>query len=170
MTKILRNNKNLLIIGIIFPLIIGCNLFPCGWATDLDEIDKKPTPDFLIGKYKLEERTLNFIPGYENAKNAELNLEKNGSLIIKNTPIGTFDFMDYYNETDQNVNAIGNWKARSGKYTAKLRVNLNFEKEYSELDVSTSWKIYEKDGKPVIFIILGDPDSCAAARFIKIDE
>ena len=147
--------------------LISCNLVPCGWDYDLYKIHNKPTPKFLIGKYKLDKRTLNYIPGYKNAKNAELILEENGALIFENIPIGTFDFMDYYDETEKNVNAIGKWKVRSGNYTANLDVDINFEKAYSKLDFSTSWKIYEKEGKPVIFIIIGDPDSCAAARFIK---
>ena len=164
------NNKKWLIIVITLLLIISCNLLPCGWDYDLYKIHNEPTSEFIIGKYKLDERTLNYIPEYENAKNAELILEENGTLILKNIPIGTFDFMDYYNETEQNVNAIGNWKVRSGKYTANLDVDINFEKEYSKLDMTTSWKIYEKERKPVIFIIIGDSDSCTAARFIKTNN
>ena len=108
--------------------------------------------------------------GYENAKSAELILKKDGSLEIKSTPIGTFDFMSYYDEADKNMNAIGTWKTKKGKYNAELNVAVEFEKEYSELDFRTTWDIYEKNGKPVILIIIGDPDSCAAARFVKITE
>jgi len=170
MTKISLKNIKFLILGISLSLFVSCNLFPCGWATDLDSVDEKPKADFLIGTYKLDERTLDFIPGYENAESARLILKKDGSLEIKNTPIGTFDFMSYYDETDQNVNGTGTWKTEKGKYNAELNVGVKFEKKYSELDFWTDWDIYKKNGKPVIFIIIGDPDSCAAARFIKIAE
>ena len=160
-----KMNKNKwLIIVISLLLLISCNLVPCGWDYDLYRIHNKPTTKFLIGNYKPDERTRNYIKEY---KNAELILEENGSLIFKNTPIRTFDFMNYYDETEKNVNAIGKWKVKSGNYTANLDVDLNFEKAYSKLDYSTTWKIYEKEGKAVIFIIIGDPDSCAVARFIK---
>ncbi len=170
MKKKLLNIEKWLILGIICSIQISCNIIPCGWTTDLTEVNEKPNSDFIIGIYRLDERTINFIPGYEKAGNAELNLKKDGTLEIKDTPIGTFDFMDYYDENDQNVNVIGKWKIRDGKDTAELSVDLNFEEKYSELNTSTSWKIYEKDEKPVIFIILGDPDSCASARFIKTTE
>ena len=69
------------------------------------------------------------------------------------------------------MDAIGKWKTSYNKGTAELNVNVQFDSIKTDLtDFWTSWRIYEKDGKAVVFIIVGDPDSCSAARFEKTNE
>ncbi len=158
------------IITILFT-ISSCTLIPCGWDSDLDLVENNPKKEFLIGKYKLDERTVKHIQGYENSQNAKLNIKADGTFEMRNTPKRTFDFMSNYNSKDSVVDATGNWKTSYNKGTAELNVNVHFDSTKTDLtDFWTSWRIYEKNGKAIIFIIVGDPDGCSAARFEKINE
>ena len=151
---------------LILSAISSCTLIPCGWDSDLDTVEEKPKAEFLIGNYTLDERTINYIQGYENAQNAELSLKPNGTFNMRKIPKGTFDFMGYYKSMDISVDASGTWKTSFDKGTAELNVKVEFDSTKTDLaDFWTSWRIYEKDNKPVIFIMVGDPDECAAARF-----
>ena len=171
MKKSLPEIKIGIYIIIILISISSCTLIPCGWDSDLDLVEKKPENEFLIGNYKLDERTLKYIQGYENSQSAELNIKSDGTFEMRNTPKRTFDFMSNYNSRDTIVDAIGKWKANFSKGTAELNVNVQFDSTKTDLtDFWTSWKIYEKDKKAIIFIIVGDPDNCSSARFEKITE
>ena len=155
----------------ILTTILICTLIPCGWDSDLDLVEKNPKNEFMIGKYKLDERTVEYIPGYENFQNAELNIKSDGTFEMRNIPKRTFDFTSNYNSNNDVVDAIGKWKTSYNKGTAELNVNVQFDSIKTDLtDFWTSWRIYEKDGKAVVFIIVGDPDSCSAARFEKTNE
>ena len=157
------------LIALITITTSSCTYIPCGWDSDLDTIKEEPQTENLIGRYRLDERTIKFIPGYENAQEAELNINADGTFDMQKIPKGTFDFMEYYNSMDINIDAKGRWKTSFNKGTAKLHVNVKFDSTKTDLkDFWTSWRIYEKDKKPVIFIIVGDPDECAAARFERI--
>lgn len=156
---------------LVLSAISSCTLIPCGWDSDLDSVEEKPQTEFLIGKYKLDERTLKYIQGYENAHSAELNIKPDGTFEMRKIPQGTFDFMGYYNSMDINVDASGTWKTSFDKGIAELNVKVEFDNTKTDLpDFWTSWRIYEKDEKPVIFIMVGDPDECAVARFERIKE
>ena len=76
----------------ILTTILSCTLIPCGWDSDLDLVEKNPKNEFMIGKYKLDERTVEYIPGYENFQNAELNIKSDGTFEMRNIPKRTFDF------------------------------------------------------------------------------
>ena len=171
MRKSLTEIKFGIFISIILTSISSCSLIPCGWDSDLNLIEKKPQTEFLVGKYKLDERTLKYIQGYENAISAELNIKSDGTFEMRNVPKGTLDFMGYYYSMDTNVNATGNWKTNYRKGTAELNVSVKFDSTKTDLtDFGTSWRIYEKDDKPIVFIMVGDPDECSAARFEKKSE
>ena len=159
--------KSLLGLIVLFLSLAGsCALIPCSWDADLDALEKTPQADFLVGAYMLDERTLNYVPGYENAQNAVLNLNPDGTFEMRNVPKGTFDFMGYYDEMNVTVDAKGTWKVGYGKGTAELNVSVEFDSTLTDLsNFWTSWRIYEKDKKPIVFIMVGDPDECAAVRF-----
>ncbi len=148
--------------------ISSCTLNPCGWDSDLDSIKEKPTSEFLIGKYKFDERTKR-IQGFENSQNAELNIKSDGTFEMKNIPKGTLDFMSYYDSMNVNIDANGKWKVIYHKGAAELSVKVMFDSTKTDLNnFYTSWKIYKKDKKAVILIMVGDIDECSAARFEKI--
>lgn len=146
--------------------ISSCTLIPCGWDSDLDSIKEKPTSEFLIGKYKFDERTKR-IQGFENSQNAELNIKSDGTFEIKNIPKRALDFNASY--MDKSIDVSGEWRASYREGTAQLGVLVMFDSTKTDLnDFYTSWRIYKKDQKAVIFIMVGDPDECSAARFEKI--
>ena len=171
MIKLLTAIKIGISIIIILTTISSCTLIPCGWDSDLDVLEEKPTNEFLIGKYKLDERTIKYIQKYENSQNAELNIKADGTFEMRNIPKGTLDFIGYYDSMDINIDAIGEWKTSYDKGTAELNVNVQFDSTKTNLtDFWTSWRIYEKGKKAVVFIMVGDPDECAAARFERKTE
>ena len=170
----LNEHMGKLLLGLYLLILLtisSCTLIPCGWDSDLNTIEEKPQVEFLIGKYKLDDRTLKYIQGYQNAQNAELNIKPDSTFEMRKVPKGTLDFMGYYKSMDINVDASGTWKTSFDKGTAELIVNIEFDSTKTDLtDFWTTWRIYEKDEKPVIFIMIGDPDECAAARFEIIKE
>lgn len=146
--------------------ISSCTLIPCGWDSDLDSIKEKPTSEFLIGKYKFDERTKR-IQGFENSQNAELNIKSDGTFEINNIPKRALDFNASY--MDKGIDVSGEWRTSYREGTAQLGVLVMFDSTKTDLnDFYTSWRIYKKDQKAVIFIMVGDPDECSAARFEKI--
>ncbi|HTO36528.1 MAG TPA: hypothetical protein VLZ72_09825 [Flavobacterium sp.] len=146
--------------------ISSCTLIPCGWDYDLDLVKEKPTNEFLIGKYQFDERTKH-IQGFENSQNAELNIKSDGTFEINNIPKRALDFNASY--MDKGINVSGEWRTSYRKGTAQLGVLVMFDSTKTDLnDFYTSWRIYKKDQKAVIFIMVGDPDECSAARFEKI--
>ncbi|MDY0089432.1 MAG: hypothetical protein RBR78_03605 [Flavobacteriaceae bacterium] len=148
--------------------ISSCTLIPCGWDSDLDSVKEKPTNEFLIGKYQFDERTKH-IQGFENSQNAELNIKSDGTFEINNIPKRALDFNASY--MDKSIDVNGEWKANYYKEKALLNVKFMFDSTKTDLnDFYTSWRIYKKDQKAVIFIMVGDPDECSAARFEKITE
>ena len=160
------------IIGSCFLILMtfsSCYLIPCGADQGIDAVKEEPTNEFLTGTYRLDETTVKFMPGFENANKALLILGSNGILEMKDVPLGTIDFDAYYDSMHINVNAKGEWKSSYNERQAKLQVNFKFENSEKEpINYITSWKIYERDGTPVIYIMVGDPDECVAARFEKV--
>lgn len=113
--------------------ISSCTLIPCGWDSDLNLVEKSPKNEFLIGNYKLDERTIKHIQGYENSQSAELKIKSNGTFEMLNTPKRTFDFMSNYNSKDTVVDASGKWKTSYKKGTAELNVNVEFDSTKTDL-------------------------------------
>lgn len=147
---------------------LSCTLIPCRWNSDLDLLKEKPTNEFLIGKYKIDEKTKR-IQGFENAQNAELIIKSNGTFEMKNIPKRTLDFDASY--TDKNIDVNGEWK--TNYYDEKALFNAKFMFDSTKTDLKnfmTSWIIYKKDKKAIISIMVGDPDECSSVRFEKITK
>jgi lipocalin len=126
-------------------------------------MEKLPTENELIGDYKL-----NIKPPYSVGP-AKLILNKNNTFELKNVPIGVLDvFNSDYKQNQKSLQDItGKWKI-SNNDNYELKVSIEYNKIDSQLEnIGSSWILYEQDKKPVILIILGDPDSCEALSFIK---
>ena len=120
----------------------------------------------MVGEYKLD-----INPPASRAP-AKLTLKKDSTFIIKQIPIGVLNvFYSDYKQDDNNLeNITGTWKITDNYDELKLSVDIQLSDINDKLDnIWTSWKLYEKDNKPVVLIILGDPDSCNALKFIKND-
>jgi hypothetical protein len=145
-------------------ILNSCYLIPCNYYSDLDNYDKIPELQKLIGNYKLD------IDSPASAAPGELILKKDSTLILKNIPIGVLDvFRSDYDTKEKSPTEInGTWKISNYKDQLRLDVNLKFENVDKKLrNFKTDWDLYKKNEKPVILIILGDPDSCEALKFIK---
>ena len=143
-------------IGIIL-LLFSCNYLPCGWDSDLQILKQAPLINELVGVYKPDSITKQNISGF---RLAEFVLDSNGNLVFKNIPIGA---LDIERQNDQSpMNGVGRWDVNSN---AQISVNLKFEGH--EAGFRTSYRLYNKNGRKVIFMIIGDPDECSAARFVQ---
>lgn len=168
MTSLLTKIKIRTYVLAALVFISSCRLIPCPWDSDLDLFDEKPKNELLIGKYQFDQRTLNHVPGYDKAQNAKLELNVDGTFEMTGIPKGTFDHIHYHELDSTTVGAFGHWTAGFDEGTAELNVRVKFDSAETDLkDFWTSWKIYLKDKNPIILIVLGDPDSCLAARFEK---
>jgi hypothetical protein len=155
--------KQSLILTFILLLITSCTLIPCTSDSGLDYVNENPKPNFLIGTYKLDEWTLSKTQGYSNSQNSRLKVYSNGLFELINIPKGTIDINTLYYSEGEDIDANGTWKTRFKEgETAQFSVNFS--------SLSMVWKIYEQDEKAVILIRVGDPDNCAAVRFIKTSE
>jgi hypothetical protein len=161
--KSLSNIKWILLI--LFSVVLSnCGFIPCPYYSDLEQLEKLPTDEQLIGDYKLNIRPPNSVGP------AELILKQNNTFELKNVPVGVLDVFnaDYKQNEKSLQNITGKWKAYSDKDNYELNVTIEYNKIDPQLEnIGTSWKLYEQDKKPVILIILGDPDSCEALSFIK---
>jgi hypothetical protein len=119
----------------------------------------------LVGAYRFDEISKQTIPGYENLDNSEIVLQENGKLTYRNVPISTFDFEKFYNNNNQLINGNGQWSINNNEGKEDLFVTLDSTELLNAY--STSFRLYKKENKYVIFIIVGDPDECVAARFVK---
>jgi len=144
--------------------IYGCSSNKCDWSNDLTNISKKPDSTQLYGVYKPDDRTLKTIPGYSNLKDAEIILEADDKLTVKNIPVSTFDFVNYNKNVHQPVNGNGRWRAFYDKYAAvSVAIHLDSNLVGS---VGTHYRLFQKNGKYLIALPLGHPDDCVVARFI----
>jgi hypothetical protein len=148
-------------------VLSGCSLIPCNSNSELDSLNAKPKDDELVGTYLPDRRTLLDIPGIQT--NSKMILTKDHKFVFENIPKSTFHTEAFYNESYDLVNGIGEWQSDFTEYTAELFVKVDEEELNSEgkFDFATSWKIYKYGKKHVIFIIVGDPDECAAIRLIQ---
>lgn len=168
MNKILTKIKYGVFICIILTLITNCTLIPCDWDSDLNLVEKKPQDKFIIGKYKLDKRTLKKIKGYENSQNTELIINTDGTFEVKNTPKGIMHFMRFENSDEINTTSTGEWKSSYNKGTAQLHVSIKCDTTNTGVTgFGALWRIYEKNNKAVIFIMVDNPDECTAVRFEK---
>jgi hypothetical protein len=142
----------------------SCNYSPCGWDDDLSSLSAVPIDQTLVGIYKPDEITT-MIPGYKEVA-AQITLEKGGILKIQNIPGSTLDSERNYSNKHEPISVYGKWTVEKKEKQIELSVSLNFEPNTSGSH-GTSFRLYRKKGKHVIFIIVGDPDECAAARFIQ---
>ena len=162
--KSLLNFKWILLI-LFLVVLSNCEFIPCPYYSNLEQLEKLPTEAELIGNYRLIIKTTK---SFESKK---LVLNKNNTFKLQNVPVGVFDIFN--SDYKQNVNSLqditGKWKiVKSENNDYKLNVSIEFKRINSTLEnVNTSWKLYEQNNKPVILIILGDPDSCEALSFIK---
>ncbi len=160
--KSYRNIKFLLLI-LFSVLLSNCGFLTCPYYADLEQMEKLPTENELIGDYKLNIKPPNSVGP------AELILNKNNTFELKNVPIGVLDvFNSDYKQNQKSLQDItGKWKI-SNNDNYELNVSIEYNKIDSLLEnIGSSWILYEQDKKPVILIILGDPDSCEALSFIK---
>jgi len=142
----------------------NCRFAPCPYYAGLERLEKLPTKTELKGHY-----TLNIEP-LSSVGPAELILYENNLFKLKNIPIGVLDV--FYSDYKQGQNSLqditGKWKISNSDNNYELNVSIDYKKIDSQLGiVSSNWELYYQDKKPVILIILGDPDSCEALSFIK---
>lgn len=137
---------------------------------------ENPKPEFLVGKYKLDNRTLEY-EIFKDSGDVELVINKDHTFQILKLPIEGAQFGVFNEKKNIRININREWKTFEGKNDFLSRENsifhVSYNHDYNDSDsmgYGGSWKIYEKGGKPVIFYILGDPDSCEAVRYIKTAE
>ena len=145
-------------------LLCGCNSTSCGWDDDVENVSKPPAAKEMYGSYKPDDRTRKKIPGYTNST-AEIILQEADNVQVKNVPVSTFDFVDYYKGNHQTINGGGKWKPDYGQF-ARISVGLSFD-DNKNRTVGTFYRLYKKDGKYVIILPIAHPDACIAARFIQ---
>ncbi|RNL83706.1 hypothetical protein ED312_14575 [Sinomicrobium pectinilyticum] len=150
-------------------ILTNCSrIIPCNLNSGLDAISHNPKPEFLIGKYKLDAKTIKTVKEYKNIKDGYLIIKSDGTFEMKNIPEGTFDFDAYYDGKIEGIDVRGSWKSTAHDESAHLVMDINFNKEQTDLKgYLASWQIYVKDEKAVILIPIGDPDECMAVRFLK---
>ena len=162
--KSLQNIKWILLI-LISVVLSNCGFIPCPYYSDLEQLEKLPTKGELIGDYKLNINPPNSVGP------TKLVLNKNSTFELKNIPVGVLDvFNADYEQNGKSLEDItGKWKiSKRENNDYELNISIEFNRIDSQLEnISTSWKLYEQNNKPVILIILGDPDSCEALSFIK---
>jgi len=150
---------------IIILLLSSCYLIPCGWDSDLQTVKGQTSTKSLVGTYRLDQISKQTIPNYNKLDNSEIVLQENGKLTYRNVPVSTFDFEKYYENNNQLTNGTGQWSVDNNVGNEELFVTLDNTELLNAY--STSFRLYKKDNKYVIFIIMGDPDECLAARFVK---
>ena len=143
----------------------SCNYFPCGWDSDLTTVKQTPSTDKLTGAYYPDQITKQIIKGYDHVDSCFIHLDANGTITYRNIPINTFDFEKASENKVYPIDGTGKWKADYKNGTAELNVALVADSSFEGLN--TAFRIYEKNGSPVIFIIVSDPDECLVARFVK---
>ena len=149
----------------IIVLSYSCHVIPCGWDSDLQPVKGQPSMKSLIGIYRPDKMTKQSVSEYEKLDSSEIVLQEEGKLIFKNIPISTIDIEKYSDNNNQLINGTGKWTVRNDEGEAEIFVTLNYAGSSSGF--LTSYSLYKKEDKYVIFIIIGDPDECSAARFIK---
>lgn len=154
----------LILVSIVFT---KCGFIPCQYYSNLNKFDQLPSDNFLSGRYSLNDKPLNFI------ENAELVLNTNKTFVLKNIPVNLINifYQDFVQNTDSLHDITGNWDIN---YNYSNEVVLSIAIEYSKIDskledTNTYWELYKQDNKPVVLIILGDPDSCEALSFKKVN-
>ena len=161
--------KNSIALYSILLSICSCTLIPCISDAGLNYVKENPKPDFIVGTYKFDDWTLNKTQGFRNSQDARLIINENGTFELINIPKGTIDINTLYYSDSKRINARGTWRTyfREGE-TAKIFMNFKFNLTKVNIeDFETTWGIYEEDGRAVVFISVGDPDECAAVRFLK---
>ena len=141
----------------------SCYLIPCNLDSGLDELNVKQEDSFFIGEYVVEKSINNSF----KTDNTTIKLKKDGTIVMNNMPIDIFDFMGI----DKEINVKGTWKQNfiedplEDRYY--LPTNLELDNKSKVRVVLRTIKVYTKNNKPVLFIEFGDPDECAAVRFMK---
>ena len=141
-----------------------CVTISCGWKSGLDNISSKPTPQQLLGVYKPDKYTKDLL-GEGYTEGAEITLEKDGVLKFTNTPKSIFDFDSYYSAKHVSVSGSGRWNVYLDEHpqiSLSLQADDNAFKPFS-----TSYPLYQKGDKYVLFMVVGDPDERAVARFVQ---
>ena len=167
---------NLILVLLVLLTLSNCRLAPCLSDSDLEYVTEKPKSEFIVGKYKLQSEISEF-EILENAENTELIINPDFTFQINELPIEGWEFGVFQEKENIQINIFGKWKTFKGKDGFLNKENSIFNTSYSiennmgdSSGYGGSWKIYEKDGIPVIFYGLGDPDNCEAVRFIKVSE
>ena len=164
--KFLERILKLTLISTLLFTLTNCYLFPCPYYSGLNEFDETPKNQSVIGNYKLD------INPPASSGPGELILMNDSTLIFKNIPISILDNFnsDYNNKKESLQDIKGTWEISKYNGQLSLAVNLKFKKTEGEIrNYKSHWSLYKKNNKPVILIILGDPDSCEALKFIKKD-
>ncbi len=163
--NVLERTLKLTLISTLLITLTNCYLFPCNYYSDLNKIDEAPEIQNMIGSYKLD------IAPPASVGPGELILMDDSTLILKNIPIRILDvFNSDYNKKESLQDIKGTWEFSKYNGQLSLNVNLKFKKIDGEIrNYKSHWSLYKKNIKPVILIILGDPDSCEALKFIKKD-
>jgi hypothetical protein len=167
--------KLILALFVLFTLS-NCSLAPCLPDSNLEYVTDNPKSAFIAGKYKLESKISKY-EVLENTENTELIINEDFTFQINNLPIEGWSFGVFQEKENILINILGKWKITKGengflnKKNSIFHVNYDLENsEENSTGYSSSWKIYQKNGKAVIFYSLGDPDNCEAVRFIKLTE
>ncbi len=150
---------------LFFILLTGCRYLPCGITYDLDNANKNISQETLIGTYFPDQTTINTTPGYENKKSAQLTLNSDHTFNFSGFPKSTFDFEANFRNNHSETSASGTWTLLKKENRMLLQLQYIFEKPME--GYTASYELYEKDGRLVILIGIGDPDECYYSRLIK---
>ncbi|WP_148044305.1 hypothetical protein [Sinomicrobium pectinilyticum] len=157
-------------LAVIGFLLTSCSrILPCNLSSGLTVLEDKPEPEFLVGKYVPDSKTIEWFKTYKDMKHPSMNIKLNGVYEIKDIPAGILDLdAFYYEDKTKKIDVRGKWKAVTHEKATFFSVNVDFNKDQINAeDYGTSWQIFSKGEKAVIIIPVGDPDECRAVRFIK---
>lgn len=151
--------------SIFFFLLIGCRYLPCGVSFDLEQIEKTVAEEEITGIYLPDETTRQVTPGYTGGSSAKLELKSDQTFVLSDFPKSTFYFDVSTKNVHQYISASGKWKVYKNENQHKIELEYDFSGVIE--NYTSTYDLYQKDGRPVILIGIGDPDECNFLRLKK---
>jgi len=165
-----RKHFTMIISLIISTLLISCQTGKCEDNIGLKKFDKPLAKDFFIGKYKIDESSLDKFKEYGELNDFEFILNSDNSLMIKNAPIKLIN-SDYYDKkNDSLISKIGEWNLNFNENDSDLILAIKIEEqtENSVHKTHLNWNLLNRNDKIIISIRdLSKFSECEFIRLIK---
>ncbi|RXG18130.1 hypothetical protein DSM03_101809 [Leeuwenhoekiella aestuarii] len=153
---------------ILLFILTSCHLINCDLDSDLEPLTAKPDSESIVGTWYPDKRTMESVSVYRKSENPEFIISSNGTFKMSRIPAKTFTLLTSKNPSEKSVDATGTWKLVESRGFVFLSMDIIFEKNNFRLTkMGVPWKINIKNGKVVLFRMIGDPDECEAVRLIK---